>query len=365
MRRCVPNSSGRCALDAIAGVIGLTVPGRLDQVVVGEQVGQEVGHDVVEHDGDDHLVRAGPGLELADQPADRRPAGEAAEHADDHVDHERQVDAVAEVGGHDGATDELALRADVEQARLVRQRDREPSQDQRRGLHAGFGQRVEHRGQVAVVDGRADRGLLEQRRDRVRVEDRALEQLHVRAHRGVPGQRDRVARGREQVAPGVQHGGVAERVDQPAHHQRGHQGQHRDDERVALHDRVQDEPGPARRPPVLARWALRLLRVLRGRRGDLGQRRLRLWIVGDRWPFRDRWPFGLRRRVRSGRLLAHVPAPDAGAEAAVPVPESGAAAGASSLPPAISLPSSSAGTVGGRKPVILPSYMTAIRSASA
>ena len=27
IRRCVPNSSGRCASEAIAGVIGLTVPG--------------------------------------------------------------------------------------------------------------------------------------------------------------------------------------------------------------------------------------------------------------------------------------------------------------------------------------------------
>ena len=37
----------------------------------------------------------------------------------------------------------------------------------------------------------------------------------------------------------------------------------------------------------------------------------------------------------------------------------------SSLDPAISRPSSSTGTEGGRKPVIRPSYMTAIRSASA
>ena len=36
-----------------------------------------------------------------------------------------------------------------------------------------------------------------------------------------------------------------------------------------------------------------------------------------------------------------------------------------SAPPAISRPSSAAGTSGSRKPVILPSYMTAIRSASA
>ena len=297
-------------------------------------------------------MRAGPGLELADEPADRRPAGEAAQHADDHVDHRRQADAVAEVGGHDRAADELALPADVEQARLVRQGDREPGQDQRRGLHARLGQRVEHRGQVAVVDGRADRGLAEQRRDGVRVEDRALEQLDVRAYRGGPGQIEGVARGGEQVAPGVQHGRVAERVDQAAHHQRGHQGQDGDGEGVAFHERVPDDPGPLARPPPLP---ARFLGVVRGGRGHLGQGFLRLR--------RDRTG-GLGGLIRLRRLLAHVPAPGAGAEEPA-VPGPGSPAGASSAPPAISRPSSSAGTSGGRKPVIFPSYMTAIRSASA
>ena len=42
-----------------------------------------------------------------------------------------------------------------------------------------------------------------------------------------------------------------------------------------------------------------------------------------------------------------------------------AVAASASLVPAISMPSSSAGTSGGRNPVIRPSYMTAIRSDSA
>ena len=58
-----------------------------------------------------------------------------------------------------------------------------------------------------------------------------------------------------------------------------------------------------------------------------------------------------------------------GAAAGSPAGLAGAydAAGVSgvSVPPAISRPSSAAGTSGSRKPVILPSYMTAIRSARA
>ena len=72
-------------------------------------------------------------------------------------------------------------------------------------------------------------------------------------------------------------------------------------------------------------------------------------------PRRTRGFRGTRRR-----LLAHElsPAPACSASGAC-----AAAPGASD--PAISRPSSSTGTEGGRKPVIRPSYMTAIRSASA
>ena len=83
-------------------------------------------------------------LRLAGDPADRRAADEAAEDADDHVHEERQAQAVAEPGGHDGAADELALAADVEQARLVRQRDGETGEDQRRRADRRLRQRHEH-----------------------------------------------------------------------------------------------------------------------------------------------------------------------------------------------------------------------------
>ena len=95
--------------------------------------------------------------------------------------------------------------------------------------------------------------------------------------------------------------------------------------------------------------------------------------------------YGAIRRTDGirGIVLAHWPAPGAGVEVSVspvsvllacPSGDSGTPAGAldgalysasTSLPPAISRPSSSTGTSGDRKPVILPSYMTAIRSASA
>ena len=302
---------------------------RLHQVAEGEQVGQEVDHDVVEHDRGDHLVRAGPGLELADQPAERRAAHETADHADHGVHEQRQADPVAEVRGDDHAADELALRADVEQARLVGQRDRQTGQDQRRGLDAGLRQRVEDGGQVAVVDRRADRRLLEQRRDRVRVDDRSLEHLHVGAHRGIPGRRDGMAGSREEVTPGVQHGGVRERVQQPAYHERAEEDQDDDGERMAFQDRVPEcpaetETGPEPPRPLLPRGG---------------------WIRGT-------------------HLVAHCPAPGM-AVGALGVGSGPGGSVSWSAPPAISSPSSSVGTVGGRKPVILPSYMTAMRSARA
>ena len=64
---------------------------------------------------------------------------------------------------------------------------------------------------------------------------------------------------------------------------------------------------------------------------------------------------GHQRRLRSRRRARGRAVPTAAL----------AAAASASLAPAISMPSSSAGTSGGRNPVIRPSYMTAIRSDSA
>jgi len=88
----------------------------LHQVMAGQQEGQEVVHHVVEHDREDDLVRAGPRLQLAHDPADHRAADEGADDADDGVQHDRQVDRVTEPGRDQRAADPLACCADVEHA---------------------------------------------------------------------------------------------------------------------------------------------------------------------------------------------------------------------------------------------------------
>ena len=107
----------------------------------GEQVGQQAGGDVVHHDRHDHLVRAGPGLEPADDAAPDAAADHPAEHGDQQVEHRRQVQGEPDVRGQDRARDRLALGADVEQAGPEGQPDAEPGADQRRGLGGGLGDR--------------------------------------------------------------------------------------------------------------------------------------------------------------------------------------------------------------------------------
>ncbi len=51
--------------------------GRLEEVLLRQRVEHQVERDVVEHDRDDHLVRAGAGLEEADQAAPERAGGHA------------------------------------------------------------------------------------------------------------------------------------------------------------------------------------------------------------------------------------------------------------------------------------------------
>ena len=185
----------------------------------------------------------------------------------------------------------------------------------------GLRQRVEHGGQVAVVDRGAERGLLEQRRDRVRVEDRSLEQLHVGADRGVPGQRERVARRREEVAPGVQHGRVGERVEQAADHQRGQQRQHRDGEGVALDERVR----------MIQPELVPVLRPLPARR--VGRRPARRGRLAPGLSCGSGGPAPGARRADPALAAARscVPAPGAGA-GAPPAPVAAAASGTVAAP---------------------------------
>ncbi len=79
------------------------------------------------------------------------------------------------------------------------------------------------------------------------------------------------------------------------------------------------------------------------------------------------------RVMTTGSVVITGTTPSAGLAASMAAPLASTlapsvASGASPSPvvaPAISRPSSATGTVGGRNPVIFPSYMTAIRSASA
>ena len=71
--------------------------------------------------------------------------------------------------GDDHAHDRLALAADVEQAAAEGQRHRQAGEDQRRGV----GQRLRDRGRTPLPGA----GAVDQRCDRLRVDDRALEQV--------------------------------------------------------------------------------------------------------------------------------------------------------------------------------------------
>ncbi len=179
----------------------------------GQQEGQQVVHDVVEHDREDDLVRPGSRLDLAHDPADRRAADEGADDADDRVQHDRQVDRVTQPGRDESAADPLARRADVEHPGPETYRHRQPGKDQRGGLE---------RGQRQWIEDRRDRTAVEGGRDRPRAEYRALEQRRVgRGHR-IPGGRERGARRVAERVPGAQHHRVA-RHDQHGADQQGHE----------------------------------------------------------------------------------------------------------------------------------------------
>src|SRR5262249_22529358 len=141
-----------------------------------------------------------------------------------------------------------------------------------------------------------------------------------------------------------EHRRVAERDEQAPEHDGRQDGQEGDDGRAALHDRRHDRVVQRRRSP--------------GRRSSGG----RPGLLGAHGCPSAAAEAGRSAPAGSG------PAGAAGSSPPAAAGSSGSAAsGAAPSPPApaISIPSSSAETVGGRKPVILPSYMTAMRSARA
>ena len=70
--------------------------GRLQQARRRQQVGQQVERDVVEHDRDDHLVRARRRLQHARDPGPQRPGDDARDHRHDQVQPGRQVEREAD-----------------------------------------------------------------------------------------------------------------------------------------------------------------------------------------------------------------------------------------------------------------------------
>ncbi len=87
---------------------------------------------VVEHDGRDDLVHATYGLQEADDPAVERAAGDAEDDDDGHEDEARPRGELRAGPARGERTDEeLALRADIEEAGAERDRDRETGEDER------------------------------------------------------------------------------------------------------------------------------------------------------------------------------------------------------------------------------------------
>ena len=139
-RYWLPKISGYAALGSTIGRYRRVRPRTLEQVRV-EQVAQEIEGDVVEHDGHDDLVGAGPGFEHADDAAPDGAADDAGHQDQQQVQPQRQVQREADPRGEDAGHDDLALRTDVEQARAEGQGDAEAGGDQRGGdgqrLHEG------------------------------------------------------------------------------------------------------------------------------------------------------------------------------------------------------------------------------------
>ena len=121
---------GRAALPT-SRVIGSGEPGRVERSADGP--GDDREGDVVEHDRGDDLVGARNAFSSARDEAPQRPR---------RASRRRSANGIAMIGGRlgdgdtrrhgaEGADQELALRADVEQAGLEARRDRQAAEDQR------------------------------------------------------------------------------------------------------------------------------------------------------------------------------------------------------------------------------------------
>ena len=140
---CGPNSSGKTAVSFIGGVFGLLEPGACSRPGRAQHPRDQVERDVVEHDRDDHLVRAGPGLERTGDARPERPGGEPGDEGDDHVDAPRQVERERHPAGRGGGHQHLPAAADVEHADAEGERDAEAGRDERGREGERLGERTD------------------------------------------------------------------------------------------------------------------------------------------------------------------------------------------------------------------------------
>src|SRR5687767_13672364 len=104
--------------------------------VDGDEIGEQRQHDEVQHDRRDYLVRAKARLEVAwyyaDHAAAERRDGDEKRQCDERWQPPREHET--EQGGDKSTGGQLAFRTDVEQSRANANREREPSEDERRRL---------------------------------------------------------------------------------------------------------------------------------------------------------------------------------------------------------------------------------------
>ena len=134
--------SGISAVSRICGVREIApAVGVVERAAGPDDPLRHAHQDGVEHDRGDHLVGAAVGLEDAGQRRRQHPEQPADEQHGRHVQRRRQAQPVADPGGEDGAQQQLALGADVEQPGLHADDDGQAGEDQRRRLlqRAGHG----------------------------------------------------------------------------------------------------------------------------------------------------------------------------------------------------------------------------------
>nr|WP_262927644.1 hypothetical protein [Microbacterium sp. NIBRBAC000506063] len=104
-------------------------------------------------------MRAGEGLQEADDARPDRRSDDAEQHGHDQVEHDRQLELEARPAGEAGAHQDLPLTTDVEQSDAEAQRDAEARRDQGAREAQRLGEGLETRRERrlrAVVDGSAE-----------------------------------------------------------------------------------------------------------------------------------------------------------------------------------------------------------------